>query len=97
MTKDRFAHIHFYVKGKNDHLILIYSDGAFAEIVAKGKKSRKGACVRWADSEFRHLSRQEAFLRFSDQIERVIIDHPNFRGSWGSWDKFLGWLTRMIG
>ena len=87
------GHVHFIYKDKKDHLVLIFHNERLKDIVAKNKDCKKGESIEWASSEFSSLSPKEAFIRFSDQIEKIIIDGPGFLGEWSSMIDFLDWLN----
>lgn len=89
------GHIHFMFRGKKDHLVLVLHNGELVQIVAKNKDCKKGESVEWSKSEFSDSSPLEAFLKFSAQIERVMIDEPNFQKSWNCLSDFLNWLNKM--
>jgi hypothetical protein len=95
MTGDKHTHIHFYIKGMNDSLLLVYWDGTLASIEAKGVECGKGEYVEWVQSEFSNVARDEIFSRFYDRIDKVVIDHPKFKKTWNSLDKFVEWLGKL--
>jgi len=94
-TGDRYAHVHFYIKGKSDSIVLIYLNGMPDRIVAKGKECGKGECLAWNQSEFGNIPPDEVFLIYFERIRKIIIDHPKFKRSWRSLDKFTDWVAEM--
>lgn len=89
--------VHFIYKDKKDRLVLIFHNERLKDIVAKNKDCKKGECIEWASSEFSSFSSKEAFTRFSDQIEKIIIDEPGFSKEWNSMLDFLNWLNGASG
>lgn len=90
------GHVHFMYKEKKGHLILVLHKGKLKQIVAKSPGCKKGEYTDWSESEFSDYSPKKAFLKFSDQVDRIIIDDRKFKKSWKSMDDFMNWLDKTL-
>ena len=96
ITGHSSGHVHFMYEEKADHLILVCHNGRTKQIIAKNRDCKKGECIEWIGSEFSNFSPEEAFLKFSDRIDRIIIDNSGIKKNWRTLDDFLNWLDTML-
>lgn len=96
VTKSNEGRVHFMYKEKKDRLILVLHKKGLREIAAKSPDCEKGEYLDWSESEFRDFSPKEAFLKFSEQIDRIIIDDSKFKKSWRSMNDFMSCLDKTL-
>lgn len=93
-TGYRGGHVHFMYEAKSDHLVLVCYGGKLEQIVAQNNSCKKDQSIHWHESEFGSFSPREAFLRFFDQVDKIIIDMSTFQRSWNSLSVFLEWINK---
>jgi hypothetical protein len=93
-TNHRSGHIHFYFRGKSDHIIIVWSKGQLKKIIAKSPHCKKGQYVRWEGSQFSDYRCEDVLEELSDEIELVTIDDGGFNKSWPSYSLFMKWLLQ---
>lgn len=87
------GNVYFSYRNKQDYLALSFYNGKLKDVLVKNKNCKKEDSIEWTDSEFSGFSQREAFLEFSEQIEKIIIEEQRFSVSWVSLFDFLGWLN----
>ncbi|NQU95807.1 MAG: hypothetical protein HQ549_06265 [Candidatus Omnitrophica bacterium] len=90
------AHIRFSYKGKKDRIVLACEKGMLSQIVAKGETSKNGDCIAWKESEFKEYTREQAFLKFFDDINKIEVSHPKMLKTWDSVQDFEKWLKDVV-
>ena len=89
---DLGGHVHFHVRGHEDHLILLCSRNALGKVIAKSPACGKGECIRWEKSSFSRVEPEEALATFAPEINLVRIDAADYEMSWPTMADFLCWL-----
>ncbi|HPJ72771.1 MAG TPA: response regulator [bacterium] len=89
---DMGGHVHFHVRGHEDHLILLCGRHAMGKVIVKSPKCGKGECIRWDRSSFADCNPESAIRDFSDAIELVRVDAADYEMSWPTLADFLCWL-----
>lgn len=89
---DPGGHVHFYVEGCSDQLVLLCSRRGMGKVVAKSAKCAKGECIKWEGSEFSGYSQDEVIRELGQRINRVKVDAGEYEMSWPTLADFLCWL-----
>ncbi len=92
-TGRRSGHIHFRFKGKDDHLVFIWSKGALREIVTKTSKCKEGEYISQKHSEFCNEDFRNILEKRREDIAQIEIDKESFSKTWASYNEFITWLA----
>ncbi len=91
-TGRQWGHVHFYCRGKSDHIILVWKEGKLDKLIAKSPGCEKGEYVRWEESQFSPCKKNDVIRELYKEINRVVIDDEDFYKAWSSYGEFVKWL-----
>jgi len=93
ITHHHSGHIHFYLRGKSDHIIFIWLQGKLRRIEAKSPDCEKHECIEWEDSQFCDYKPKNVLRKLHNEIECMEINGHTFKKRWPSYIKFIEWLA----
>lgn len=95
MFRDRLdpgGHVHFYIEGYDDHVVLLCNRQTMGKVIAKSPRCGKGECIKWEASQLADFEQEAVLRELSQEINLVKVDAADYEMSWPTLADFLCWL-----
>lgn len=86
------GHVHFYISGHHDHIILLCSRSEPGTVIVKSPDCKKGEGSPWNQSSFAAFNRECFLQEVARKISMIRIDCGGCNKSWSGLNDFLRWL-----